>query len=182
MTKQADRETVETGETRKLENLGLTFEAPQGCENCREFVLQGELDFFNAPHFLRVVSDLLGEDKCDLIFDLTKMSYMSSTGVGAMMSVLKTVQEYAGRIVLVRPALKVREVFSILGFLEFFEIADTRGEALSLLKEGPKSSFPALGVCPICRTRLRLPRPGTFRCPECRTIMRVHRDAGITLQ
>ena len=68
----------------------------------------------------------------NLIFDMSEITYVSSTGIGTFTGFLKNVKPMGGNLVLVGMAKRVLEVFSLLGFVNFFDRTDTVDEALDL--------------------------------------------------
>ena len=72
------------------------------------------------------------------------------------MTVLKTVKSHGGEIVLLKMVPRVYEVFSLLGFSQFFKIVDTLEDAITFLNAETKSDFAEVyeSQCPTCKKRL----------------------------
>src|ERR1700722_13744601 len=48
-------------------------------------VLRGEMDMSNASALRRVVDGRIGADSCDLIVELSQLTYMDSTGINELL-------------------------------------------------------------------------------------------------
>ena len=104
---------------------------------------KGYIDTYNYIQFSRMVDPLIDDGANRIVFEMSKVSYVSSTGIGAFLHFLKRVKPNNGNIVLVAMILKVLEVFQLLGFACFFDRADTIEEALPFFPGTPaKSAIP----------------------------------------
>ena len=61
---------------------------------------------------------------------------------------------------------KVKEVYELLGFSNFFDIIDNLNE----ISVERKHLFPVSLKCPQCSVSLKAPRPGRFSCKLCKHI------------
>ncbi len=104
----------------------------------------GYIDTYNSPQVSQTVNAKIKNGAKNLIFDLSKVTYISSTGIGIFASFLKTVKPTNGDIILVGMIDRVLEVFTLLGFSSFFTRVDSLEEALSYLPKGkvPVSEIP----------------------------------------
>ena len=91
--------------------------------------LAGKLDAGSLNEIEEVLSDLYDKGFFKLIVDLSKVPYISSSGAGVFISALSQVRENGGNLVLVAPAVNVREVFELLGLTQVFQICQTSAEA-----------------------------------------------------
>jgi anti-anti-sigma factor len=62
-----------------------------------------------------------------LVFDLTKVAYVASAGLGAFMNAMKG---FPGKVVFLAPQNYVRQTFRINAFDRYATICDTREDAL----------------------------------------------------
>jgi anti-sigma B factor antagonist len=144
--------------------------------------LEGDLDIYNSVPFRREIERLIGRGFVNLLFDVGRLGYISSGGVGALVELLRAVRSRGGDIILTQPQPRVREVLHLLGFSGFFTFVDSMAEGIRHLAACTHAAiFPKIENCPICRQRLRFSREGRFRCPECKTLLLVTRAAEITL-
>ena len=104
----------------------------------------GYIDTYTSPSFTELVDAAIKDGAKYLIFDLAKVTYISSSGIGCFTSFLKGVKPKEGDIVLVSLNPRVLEMFELMGFAMFFKKADTVDEALGFFPEGkaaPKVPF-----------------------------------------
>ena len=99
-----------------------------------QLTLNGYLDTYNSPEFQSHINELINSGVKYILFNLSGLNYISSTGIGAFTSFMKILKQKKGSMVLIGIQEKVMEVFQLLGFTRFFKIASTLDEALSLLK------------------------------------------------
>ena len=151
-----------------------------------QLVLNGYLDTYNSPEFQSHINELINSGVKYILFNLGGLNYISSTGIGAFTSFLKNLRQRKGNMVLFDLQEKVLEVFQLLGFTKFFNIASNLDEALLLLKGGTKASeghtdkFPLTFDCPFCKRKLRTVKPGTFRCTGCKGTIAVDDLGAVT--
>ncbi len=93
--------------------------------------VSGPLDAHTADGFEGAINMLLVDERCKIIIDMSKVSYLASAGVGVLLSAVKEAELGNGKLVLLNPASQAHEVLD-LGFTEMFTIARDRQEALSV--------------------------------------------------
>lgn len=91
---------------------------PLGGDACVVLVT-GSIDSTTADGFTSHVRGLPSESS-DVLVDLFGVRYLSSAGLGALLSLMKTAKERGGRFAVYDPSLSVRRVLEIskLGFLD----------------------------------------------------------------
>ena len=87
--------------------------------------LSGKLDLNSATEVKNKVKELLGKKCRNLIFNLEKVEFINSSGLGALVSILKDVRLYKGKMFLTNLSLYVKEIFEITQLQEIFDIYDT---------------------------------------------------------
>jgi len=147
--------------------------------------LKGFLDTYNSADFQREVNKLIESGYIKILFNCSELNYVSSTGIGAFTSFLKTVKMKKGDLVLSFLQPKVFEVFQLLGFSKFFNITNSLDEAKQIFSgqktEEIRTVFPKIFKCPICKKNLKASKSGRFRCSECKTILNVDNDGHVFL-
>jgi anti-anti-sigma factor len=91
----------------------------------------GVLDNDNAQDFSAVSADALAEaiPSGGLILELGELSYISSTGIGAIMNLLSASRELKTMLYLRGMKPQVKALFDALGFNAFFAILKPEGGA-----------------------------------------------------
>jgi anti-sigma B factor antagonist len=93
-------------------------------DNISIITLDGFVDAHTAPQFESAVQTELEAGQVRLIVDCSKLSYISSAGLGVFMSFIEEVREQNGDIKICGLAPKVRHTFEILGFNDLFEMSE----------------------------------------------------------
>ena len=134
--------------------------------------LDGLIDTYNSSLLQKEVLDTLS----------SKLTYVSSTGIGTFTVFLKSIKEKNGTIVLTSLQQKVLEIFQLLGFSKFFTIIDTLDESLKTLgiTSNEESCFPKVLECPSCSRKLKASKSGKFRCIQCNAIICISPDGSIS--
>jgi anti-sigma B factor antagonist len=88
-----------------------------------------ELDASNTADFKRDVAPLL-ETTTKLAFDLTRLRFVDSSGLGAFISCLRQVNAKGGDVKLFGMSKQVRAVFELVRMHRIFDIYSTKEEAV----------------------------------------------------
>lgn len=67
-------------------------------ENCQLFRLAGLLDAFSEPTFRKVLDKYVDEGPSNLILDLSQIDFVDSSGLGALVQLVKKVQGAGGSL------------------------------------------------------------------------------------
>jgi anti-sigma B factor antagonist len=84
--------------------------------------VRGEVDIYTAPRLKEAVVAALEGDTPSLVFDLSGVEFMDSTGLQVLMSAKKRTAERNGEVYLVGVAGQIRRVFSLLSLERIFRI------------------------------------------------------------
>lgn len=164
------------------DSLKLNTEEPAGDSEAVILELDGLIDTYNSSDLQKEVLDIISSYS-KIVFDCSKLTYVSSTGVGTFMVFLKSVKEKNGTIVLANLQQKVMEIFQLLGFSKFFTVTDSLDEGLKVLgiSTEVKSCFPKVFECPACGKKLKASKSGKFRCIQCSAIIGISLDGTVNL-
>lgn len=90
--------------------------------------VSGEIDLFNSSEFKKTLLDLLDEKNLDVKINCEGLSYIDSTGLGALIAVLKKSKTFGGEIYLdnVKPSLS--KLFKITNLDKVFIIEGDTNE------------------------------------------------------
>ncbi|MCS7205587.1 MAG: STAS domain-containing protein [Leptospiraceae bacterium] len=97
--------------------------------------VNGEIDLYNAPEIKDTINKLIEEKKYNVVINLDKVSYIDSSGIGALISSLSNLKKYQGGLKICNVSGSVRKVFELTKLTSFFEIYDTETEAISAFKK-----------------------------------------------
>jgi anti-sigma B factor antagonist len=91
---------------------------------------RGEIDVLTAPKLGRRLLSLVDEGKTRLVVDLSRVTFMDSTGIGVLLNALRRAAWRDGGLVLVCPTERVLRPFQVTGLVSHMRIARSRAEAL----------------------------------------------------
>ena len=87
-----------------------------------------ELDAANAAEFKRDMAPLLDAHN-KIVFDLTRLRFIDSAGLGAFLSCLRKLTEKGGDLKMCAMSKQVRTAFTLVRMHRILEIYGTREEA-----------------------------------------------------
>ena len=92
--------------------------------------LPGEhLDASNAKSFKRDIAPVL-EENALVVFDLSSLRFVDSSGLGAILSCLRRLNDKGGDLKLCGMSKQVRVLFELVRMHRIFDIFNTREEAV----------------------------------------------------
>ena len=92
--------------------------------------IEGEIDLYNAPEMKEIVKKLIDEKKLKIIVNLSKVSYIDSSGIGALISSVTAIKKGNGAMKLINVYASVKKVFELTKLTSFFEIYDSEEAAM----------------------------------------------------
>jgi anti-sigma B factor antagonist len=177
-----NREIVPGFDEQKETSLKMRLENVEQVPNCLVIHLAGYIDAYNHHFFQKKLAMAIEAGFTRLVLEMRGINFVGSTGVGGLVSLMKTLRSKAGDVVLQELQPKVFEVFQLLGFSRFFAVSCGREESLAHFTRQPAASlFPRVFPCPICDVKLRAPAAGRFRCSRCRTILALAETGAVDL-
>ena len=94
-----------------------------------------ELDASNAGEFKRDIASVL-ETNAKLVLDLSRLRFVDSSGLGALISCLRKLNAKGGDLKLCGMSKQVRAVFELVRMHRVFDIVGTREEAVRAFGPG----------------------------------------------
>ena len=91
--------------------------------------ITGEIDLYNAPEIKDIINKLVEERIYNVIIDLEGVSYIDSSGIGALISSLSNLKKYQGGLKIINVFASVKKVFELTKLTSFFEIYNSEDEA-----------------------------------------------------
>lgn len=101
---------------------------------CVIYELRGYIDAHTVIDFEKAVHSAIDAGSQCIILDISGLTYISSAGIGAMMSLARKLSQGGGELVLMRPSPKVFAILDGLGFTRIFKIADDEAAAVELTR------------------------------------------------
>ena len=92
--------------------------------------LEGEVDISATELIREKFKKLLEEKKEAILVDMTKVSYIDSSGLGLLVEARQEMEKYSGEIKLFGLSSDVQKVFELTRLNNFFSIFSTEKEAL----------------------------------------------------
>ena len=84
--------------------------------------LAGELDMATAPDVLGCVQDAAAEPGCDVLVDLSGLSFADSAGISSLITICKRVRSEGGTFSVSGLQHEVRRVLEVAGLLEYLNV------------------------------------------------------------
>ena len=165
------------------EKLSIELQRKGGTEGCLILGLSGFVDTYNSGNFQQRVQKAIEAGYTRLIFNCSGLSYISSTGIGAFIAILKAIKPKGGDLVLAALRPRVHEMLKLLDFAQFFVITDTLEDAMRYFrgKAAEASGAEIVFPCPVCSQKVKAPQPGRFRCRECKALLTVDGAGNVSL-
>ena len=125
------------------------------------------------------VSRCVHDGSNNLIFDLSGLLYLSSSGIDCFTHALKLVRPRGGDVILAAATERVRGVIAMYGFESTFRAVDDIDAALQVfprLRDESPPDFPFRASCPNCGQDLSVTNPDPLTCGGCGTPLVVRSD------
>jgi len=102
--------------------------------DCFLLTLEGDLDSSNAQDIIKYVQGLSKDGLVHLVADFSKLRYINSTGLGAILRISKMLISREGSFRIANPNESVFEIIEIVGANKLLNVYQTMEEALESLK------------------------------------------------
>ena len=102
-----------------------------------QLALTGKMDLVNAVEVKEKVKALLGQNRTTIHIDMGGVDFINSSGLGAMVSMLKEIRMRQGRLTVSNLAPYIVEIFDITQLSHVFEIYPTTEEAMASYRSTP---------------------------------------------
>ena len=108
---------------------------PEARDGVTLVTLGGELDIYTVAGFRHDLEEVDPAAR-PLVIDLTDVTLLDSSGLGALVSLLNRARSGAGQLGLICPHRRLRRVFEITGLRRAFVFGDDLDGVLAALAEG----------------------------------------------
>jgi len=181
----ANNEIIPGFDQETCEYLAIRLQRVDGSPISLLVDLTGSIDAYNCACVKRAVTQALESGFRRIILGLRGVDYVSSAGVGTLLTLLRIMMENGGDLMMLEPQPKVISILQLMHLDTFFGRAESVDAALRLpsLANAPAPSCTT--TCPVCGATLRAPRTGHFRCPRCKSVLHAKENgqsevAGVT--
>jgi anti-anti-sigma factor len=99
-------------------------------DTCQVFRLTGLLDAFSEPTFQKVVGKFIEDGPPHIILDLSKIDFVDSSGLGALVKLVKKTQSVEGTLQVVANA-RVMQTVKLVRLEKFLSIQASVDDALT---------------------------------------------------
>ncbi len=134
------REDVETmEEQREMEDrLSYTIRT---IDDVTVVDLIGELDMYTLPLAQELLNTLLSDQRNKIIFNLAKLRYVDSSGLGFFTGTLKNVRQRGGDMKLVNLSSYISRIFALIHLDYFIDVFESTREAAESFKEALENAI-----------------------------------------
>jgi anti-sigma B factor antagonist len=119
-----------------MNEVSITIHTKQVNDHCAAVDLDGRLDASNAQTLKESLEQLIDGGITQLVVDLTKVPFIDSAGLAALVSTLKATRRAGGNVLLTGVQPQARTVFSLTMLDQVFAIHPSVEDALDSLEQG----------------------------------------------
>ena len=109
--------------------MKIDFRTEQGCSLIS---ISGEVDAASALTLDDTIGQAIRQQKGNILLNCLGLQYMSSAGLGVLISYLKQLDDQDRKLILFEVSEPMMNVFSILGLDSLLVMTNSQEEALSL--------------------------------------------------
>ncbi len=110
--------------------MKVTVDDIQGVKFIR---VRENVDFGNAESFGRTVEKLIEVGINKIVFDLSTIQFINSTGIGILALTYRAMQRCAGQMIVIVQTKEVKRLFGVTNFIDIFKIVASEEEAMEIL-------------------------------------------------
>ncbi len=100
----------------------MTTDATPQPSDAEVVALEGEIDLHESPQVIERLNPLIARKSPLIHLDLSKVSYIDSSGLAAFIDAMQRIQAYGGEFALVAMRESVRKIFEISRLDQVFKI------------------------------------------------------------
>ena len=109
--------------------MHITYENPPTRPGALVAHLSGVFNVDAAGQLWESASQLVDKETRFVVFDFTKVTVLTSAGIGILIRLFTRLQGYGGGLAVFGCSSKIREIFSIVMVEEILKVRDTEAEA-----------------------------------------------------
>ena len=108
--------------------MAIKTESKNGLMVCR---VEGEIDINCSPELKKVFDKLISQKTPKIVIELSKVTYVDSSGLATLVGILKNMRSYGGKMRLAGMLPKVKSLFEITKLDKLFEIMASEEDAIA---------------------------------------------------
>jgi anti-sigma B factor antagonist len=108
--------------------MSVKTETKNGLMICR---VEGEIDINTSPDIKKAFEKIVTKKEPKVVVNLSKVTYVDSSGLATLVEILKNMRSYGGRLKLTNLSPKIRSLFEITKLEKLFDITAEEEEAVS---------------------------------------------------
>ena len=108
--------------------MAVKIESKGGLTVCH---VDGEIDINSSPQIKKSFDKLISSKTPKIVINLTKVTYVDSSGLATLVEILKNMKSYGGRMRLAGMSSKIKSLFEITKLEKLFEIIADEESAIS---------------------------------------------------
>jgi anti-sigma B factor antagonist len=89
---------------------------------------EGILDHAKSTQFRQQINELINEGTNNILIDFNKVTFMDSSGLGALVLILKLIRGSGGKLFLMSLNDQVKMLFDLTNMNNIFEIIENKSE------------------------------------------------------
>jgi len=108
----------------------IELQSSESGNGAATLVIQGDIDMSTSPQVRTHLTDLFKKNQKAIVVDLSKVSYIDSSGIATLVEGLQWSHSNNTKFRLTNLSPMVKDVFEIARLLTVFEVYDSQEEAL----------------------------------------------------
>lgn len=108
--------------------MAVRIENKNGLAVC---YVDGEIDINTSPGIKKSFDKLIASKAPRIVINLSKVTYVDSSGLATLVEILKNMRSYGGKLRLTNLSAKVKSLFEITKLEKLFEIMADEQDAIS---------------------------------------------------
>lgn len=93
--------------------------------------IEGEIDINTSPGLKKSFDKLISGKTPKIIINLSKVTYVDSSGLATLVEILKNMRAYGGKLKLSDMSSKIKSLFEITKLEKLFDIASSEADAIT---------------------------------------------------
>ena len=108
--------------------MAVKFEEKFGLTVCH---IEGEVDITSSPDIKKAFDKLISQKTPKIVINLSRVTYVDSSGLATLVEILKNMRSYGGRMRLAGMSSKIKSLFEITKLEKLFEIMADETQAIA---------------------------------------------------